>query len=833
MKQTWIIVFCFVWLSSLLHGQNSMDSRENKTNSGNNQKKTNLVGIVLDELSSNPLEFATITLYSKADSTLKNGGITNESGFFSIPLDTGFYFAKIEFIAYKTQIIDSIEIVSNKPSIDLGAISLQLQSTLLTEISVESQKKSVSIMLNKRVYNVEKDLIAKGGNLMDILGNLPSVIIGMEGNIYFRGNGLVRILVDGKPSALINSDNIQGLRQISANMIDYIEIISSPSAKYDAEGMAGIINVVLKKSEAYGLRGSYELSAGYPKNFGLGVNMNYRKNKLNWFTNISWNDRKTPGNGQLSQQFFPQIPDFLPLTSTMQRVHNRGGIARNFSFGADYFFNSKSILTTSFNYQNNDIDNDANLVYEDLFTDVEGIFLVTERKEKEDGKMTNLEYAVMYEKLFSEKNHQLTVDIRFQNKEEDKNSNFVENYFNRDNVPIDTALFEQITHNEELNQRWNGKIDYIRPFGKGKIELGVQSSYREVGNTYTVWQVINDNNVIDTDFTNEFKYRENIQAGYINLNQQYEKFSWKLGLRTEYSAITTQLLTTNTGTNREYFNLFPSAAITRKLPQQNVLQINYSRRIYRPRFWDLNPFLSLTDRRNIYKGNQEIIPEFTNIVEFGHIKYWENASLSSIIYYRNTNNVIKRIQRLTPDDPYKTITQTENLNIKRNVGIEFTYNVNTKKWWSLTGDFNFFHSLSEGTYNFLGQDIFLSGQSFSMTTKVAARVSCWQLFQNQLNANFQAPRMTTQGIAKSLYYFDYAISIDFLEKKGTLTLGVNDIFNSRRRRATSSDVSFSTFEELQGQNRTFLLTFSYRLNQQKKNTSAIEDLKKEGEEVVF
>ena len=275
------------------------------------------------------------------------------------------------------------------------------------------------------------------------------------------------------------------------------------------------------------------------------------------------------------------------------------------------------------------------------------------------------------------------------------------------------------------------------------------------------------------------------------------------------------MLTTNTTNPRKYTDLFPSAFLTYNLSVKNAFQLSYSRRIKRPVSSDLNPFFTIRDRRNIFRGNPNIEPEYTDAYELGYIRYWEKASLGSVAYFRKTNNVIKRIQRIDPDFPGVTITQAENLDFKKNYGVEFTYALFPNQKWRLNGDVNLFHSLSEGTFQHKGQNVFVGGGSFSMETKTSSRYTIREKLHTQLTLSYSAPRTTTQGINKATTALDFATGMDFLKKNGTLTLSVNDIFNSRRRRSFSEDKTFFSEDNFLWQSRTILLSFHYRINQQK------------------
>lgn len=812
MKIYTILFFCLLSIISCLTAQDSFQST--KINDLKNSPKTTIRGKIVDVETDAPLEFSTITLFLQKDSTVVTGSITDMSGNFLIETQPGNYYAKAEYIAYKSKMIAAFEL-KKAEQLDLGLIKLTGDAETLAEVEVRAEKSQMTMSLDKRVFNVGKDLASAGGTAEDILNNVPSVSVDVEGNISLRGTGGVRILVNGKPSSLISGDNPNGLRQIQASMIESIEVITNPSARYEAEGMAGIINIVLKKNQTKGLNGSFDVNVGYPENFGAGINMNYRKNKFNWFTNIGLRYRNGPGSGSLRQIFYDENPD-SSLYSRMKRTHERGGYSANFKFGADYYFSPKSILTTAFSYQRGDEKNNANLVYRDAYGNFDNIFLITNRTDDEFEEESDLEYSLTYRRIFKKKGHEFTADIRYEDKTETEGSIFEELYFNGVGESLNLPKFDQRSDNSEGNERLNIKVDYVQPLSKeNKFEVGMQSSFRTIDNDYVVKEILNGEEIIDPNFTNQFIYDENIHAFYSSYGNKIDKFSYQIGLRAEYSEVRTELVTTNEVNDRNYANLFPSAFISYDLPEQNAIQLSYSRRIRRPRFWDLNPFFTLSDRRNTFSGNPNLDPEFTDAYELQHIKYWEKGSLSSAIYYRQTTDVIQRIQTLNEINPEQTVTAPRNLATQNDWGIEFTYNLSATKWWRLNGDLNFFYSETAGSYDFKGETIKLAGETYSMTGRVTSRTTLWNKVDAQIRVNYRAPRVTTQGKYKSITSVDLGTSMDVLKNNGTLTLSVTDLFNSRRRRSTTEEFNFESENEFQWRVRAIVLSLNYRLNQKK------------------
>lgn len=815
-------------------------AQDNKTTeqtysiSKNIETSINIRGQIVDKNTKNPIQYSTITLYSSFDSTIIGGSISNKAGLFIANINKQYFFIKVEFIGYFPKTITQINSAHKHDTIDLGIIELEESAELLGEVEIRAEKSTVMMSLDKRVFNVGKDLVNQGGTAEDILKNVPGVWVDINGNITLRSNGNVRILLNGQASLLINGKNSEGLRQIRASDIERIEIISNPSARYEAEGMAGIINIVLKENHDKGLNGAVSANIGNPDNFGIGGNLNYRKDKLNVFAGAGIWYVNRPGTGSFRNEFYNlQNPDST-LFSNMSRTHERKGSPINLKLGGDYYLNPKNTLTTSFYYRTNNDRNTSELIYTDAYGTPQNIHLITSRQEYETGKENDLNGFLRHRKTFSEKEHQLTTDIRYETAFEKETSLYDEIYFNGENIHLDTFDFHQRANNESGSKLLTFKSDYILPFGKeGKFEGGFQSTFRTITDDYKVATIIDNVEVTNTDFTNNFKYLETIHSLYTNIGNKVGLFSFQGGLRVEYSNIESGLEVNNQMTISKYTNLFPSAFISYDLGENNGMQISYSRRIERPTFLDLTPFFTLRDRRNIWRGNPYIRPEYTDAFELGYIKYWEGLTLSTVAYYRKTHDVIKRIQRLDENFPEVTITQAENLRIKENFGIEFTYSLSFSKWWRLNGDMNFYHSFSEGYYEHQGEQVYVGGQSFSLTSKTIAQFTFWNKLNAQLIFAYAAPRATTQGANKATAALNFATSMDVLKNNGTVTLSVSDLFNSNRRRSFSADDTFYSEDNFLWQSRALILSFHYRINQHKKQSQIYSSPVKENDEEIY
>jgi len=781
--------------------------------SGGTPPQITVKGTVIDAQSQIALEFATISLYSMRDSSLVTGGLTDATGDFAFQSRMGRMYAVIEFISYEAQYLevpfDRDAIRSGSRVIDMGQIGLVVSGIALDDIEIRAEKSETQFSLDKRVFNVGKDLANQGGTAQDILDNVPSVTVDIEGAVSLRGSEGVRILIDGKPSGLANQDNANGLRAIPANLIESVEVITNPSARYEAEGMAGIINIVLKKDKGSGFNGSFDVTGGYPEQAGLGANLNYRKGKVNWFANYGLRYRTGPGQGK---SFLEQNRGGETFFQETERDNDRSGLSNSIRFGIDYNPSDKEVITGAFLYRRSDEDNFGAIQYRDYLNSFpQNLTNTTIRTDDEAEDESNLEYSVNYKKEFSSRKHTLEATVQYQDNVESESSDFLEQSTVSVGAPI--ADLVQLSANDESNRQWLIQLDFNKPVGKdGKFELGGRSSLRQINNDYVVQQLEDGTFVNLAGLSNDFNYDENVHALYGIYGNKVDKFSYQFGLRAEYSDILTELIQTNEVNARDYFNIFPSSFLNYELAPGSTVQMSYSRRVRRPRFWDLNPFFTFSDSRNTFSGNPNLDPEFTNSYELNYIRYLDDLTISGGFFYRHTTDVIQRILNFNSDGT--TNRQPENLATGDDFGLELTFQYSGVKWLRLNGSANFFKQKVNG------QNVDASFESNTTTwnTRWTSRFTFWKGSDLQLRFNYRAPRETVQGRSNSIASVDIGWSKDILDKQGTLTLSVRDVFNSRKRRGTTIGENFFRESEFQWRARSTNLTFNYRINQKKKRS---------------
>jgi outer membrane receptor protein involved in Fe transport len=772
---------------------------------GFGQQKSKVTGVVRDSLSSQPLGYASISILSRADKKLINGTLSADDGSFSVSVPEGDYYAEVNFVGYKSISIPAFTVGRN--DLSLGTVTLNATEDLLDEVVVQAEKSSMELSLDKRIFNVGKDLANSGGTASDILANIPSVAVDPEGNIKLRGSDNVKILIDGKPSGLVSFKGGAGLQQLQASMIERVEVITNPSARYEAEGLGGIINIVLKKEKNQGFNGSVDVIAGHPANYGLAANLNYRHRKVNFFINYGLAYRDQPGRSRLYQTT-DSADDVHILRQrnelTIQSLNN------NIRGGVDYYITEKDILTGSYLYRRSDAHRDADILYRDYLNSTENFRGYNERTQDEDEDEPNSEYSLIYKKIFEGKGHELLTEVKYLDNWESSDQTFTENFFNPDGSEKKPGTIEK-SLNDESEKQLLFQVDYIRPIAKdGKFEAGFRRSIRDMTNDFVVTQKNDDGDFEPLpDLDDIFFYDETITAVYGILGNKSKWISYQGGLRAEWTDIKTLLRKQDAENPRNYSNLFPSAHVTFTLPKENSIQLSYSRRIRRPFYNDLSPFMTYADKRNWFSGNPDLNPEYSDVIDLGHIKYFGLGSLSTSLFTRMTQDKIDNIRRVDIDG--NAYNMPENLVSETAYGVDVAGTFDFTKWWRFDMNFNAFYAYIDGSNI---EDSYTTS-TYSWFTRQTSRFTVTKDFSIQARTNYEAYQKTVQGSRKPLYYLDLSFSKDIMKGNGTLNLNILDVFSTRKMRSVSEGEIFYSYRTNQFRRRQINLSFSYRINRSK------------------
>lgn len=771
--------------------------------SGFSQKEPttySLYGQVLDNNGAG-LPYVSIGVFNSKDSSYVKGTASEPNGKFSVQIPSGNYYAKFSFLSFEDKVISNI-IITNK-DVDLKKNRLTPSVTNLDEFEVVEEKKLMELDLDKRVFNVDKDLINQGADASEILDNVPSVAVDVEGNVSLRGSENVRILINGKPSGMTGMSTADAIKQLEGNQIEKIEVITNPSARYDAEGEVGIINIVLKKDRREGINGSVNANFGYPNNYGGGFNITLKKKNFNVFTGYGASFRDSPGRKTSSQDFF--YPD-TSFSYTSDREMLRFNTKNNFRLGIEVFLNNYNSFTISGNYSIGDGDNETNLTYSD-FDDLDVATQTVTRNEIEDKDRYSYSTSFNYRKTFKQKDRLLTFDATHSERIDNEKSTIVQ----INDVDINDNSENRI-YNDESGVNWLFQTDYVHPIKQGKLEFGLKSSIKEIKDDYGVEEfndTINDWEFVP-GFKNNLTYNEQVSAGYLMFGNKVKKFSYQFGVRTEYTAIKMEFITTNEINNRDYLTFFPSVHFSYEFKKDNSIQLGYSRRIRRPRHWWLLPFFSYSDNRSNASGNPNLNPEFTDSYELGHLKNWDKGSLLSSVYYRYTTSIMDWVS--FSDSRGVLQRMPVNLGDKNSFGIEFSGSYELLKWWSLRGSYNFYREIRNGEFDGIDYDL----DQYSWSTRLNSKWKLKKKVNFQASFRYRAPMKVPQGEVYARYSLDVGFAFDLLKGNGTLSFTGKDVFNTRKRSGIHYAENYTSENSMQWRSRYFRVSFTYRINQKKK-----------------
>ena len=812
MKNT-IVLFaiCLLTISSLI----AQDSTSPQINSVI-VKQVTLSGKIVDAKTNEPLEYATIVLKDVKTKQL-SGGITDENGNFNIKAQTGTFDISFEYISFKT------ETIKNKlidKSIKFGVIKLTEDSKRLDEIVIVAEKTTVDIRLDKKIYNIGKDLSVRGGSASDVLGNVPSVQVDVEGAISLRGSGNVTILIDGRPSALVGINGAEALRQIPAEAIEKVEVITSPSARYDAEGTAGIINIILRKNKLIGFNGSLQFNAGSPENYGAAFNANLRKEKWNFFTNTGWRYRASPGNSFTDTQFFSSTAQ----NARVIEERNFGRLGRSIftSFGTEYYINDRSSIIGNIVF-NKGNDDDINTNTIDRFNSSGNLNEATSRTENENEDEKRVQYTLDYVNNFDGNGKKLTINAQYSTELEDVINNITE---------FDTQVnqlndLELVLENQD-EKRGLLQVDYVLPVGENiQYEAGYRGNYRDIFNSFYLAErqdFINDGPLIpDTGLNNTFKYEEIVNAAYFQYGQEFGKMSLLAGLRYEHTSIKIEQEITTTDNSKSYGKLFPTINLGLEIKEGESITLGYNRRIRRPRGRFLNPFPSRSSESNIFSGNIDINPVISDAFDLGYLKRWGKLTLSTSLYYNISTDNWEFIQQDTGEltdngDPIIKRFPV-NLSTQERLGFEFTLSYRPFKIWSINSDFNLYRVTTDGDYvdptTLVSQNFDFENTAFSL--RLNQKLTLPGKTDVQINANYRGANRNAQSTRDGVFSMNIAASKDLFKEKASLSLNISDVFNSRKRQQTTSVAGvFEQYSEFQWRQRQISLNFVYRFNQKKK-----------------
>lgn len=767
---------------------------------------------IVDAQSNETIPFASAALIDRKTKAIVKGAQTDADGNLSITgLPKGIFTFKISYVGYQTMVRDSVSITG--ASIDFGTIKMKVaKGTVLNEVKVTGQKSAIQLGIDKKIFSVDQSLVSEGGSASDLLQNVPSVQTDIDGNVSLRGSSGVRVLIDGKPSLIAGGNIAQILQSIPASSIESVELITNPSAKYDAEGQSGIINIVLKKNKKLGLNGSLALTAGNRDNYNANTSLSFQNSKVNIYGNYSYRYGNRNGGG-FSNIFYksPQLETVYANQNTDGTSLDKG---HNVKAGMDYYVAEKSVLSFSGGF--NIRDNDRNeLLSIDQLDALKNPVSLSKRNNSNLGSGGSYDLNLDFSQKFKNPKQELTFNVSFSEGDNDNYQIYDTDIYNVNGEDVNS--FPDIQHNDGygFNRNYNIQTDYTMPVGKlGKIEAGYRSQIRFSENsTYSeLRDILSGTYFTNLALTNEFNNKDQVHALYFNYQNQIGNFGYQLGVRAEDAKLDTRLgiydafgdLSYTPG-KVAYTRLYPSVFLTQKFKGEQQVQLSYSRRVNRPRGWDTNPFLDVSDPLNYRRGNPNLKPEDVHAFELSYSKFWPKVTLTSSAYLRQTNDVIQRI-RTEPDENGVTITTPQNLTRDYSSGFELIGRVDVAKAWNFTGNVNFYQNKIIGVPAFG----IVENSGFSWNANLTNNFVLPYNVTLQIKGDYRAAEVMAQGKRNAMYGVDAGARYDFKNKKSSLSLNVRDVFNTRAWSMTTDANNTIIDFRRRMQGTMANLTYSYR-----------------------
>lgn len=764
-------------------------------------KNGKIVGKIIDTESKTPMEYANVSVYRKQDSKLVSGSIANETGAFEIKgIPPGVYYVEANFIGFEKTVVNDIKITPGKATIDMGTIGLSASRQQIGAVDVIAERNRIEYKIDKKVINVTNDINAAGGNAVTVLENTPSVEVDIDGNVSLRGSSGFTVLIDGRPSVLSGSD---ALKQIPSSAIENIEIITNPSVKYDPDGMAGIINVVMKKNVLSGVNGIINVNLGTGEKYGTDLMLNYKTKKYNLFFGGNWNDETNYGTMKSVRESYENDTTTF-LNANGRRNMIRGG--KQLKGGFDYFLTDKTSVTVSGEVGQYSFGGEGGGKLHE-YTQPGNIDLYTVQENNSSRKGNYVSATTSFLTKFDESGmHKLEGSFNYRNRDALDYDNIAEFVSDPGFTQTNDYISQVKTTEDENSNDYLIKIDYTLPFEKGaRFEAGVQSRIERETELFNFTNF----GLNDPKFTSDMDFKEDIHSSYTTYSGNLKAVQFMLGLRGEYTKRSIDHSKVNEPYTLDRFDVFPSTHFSYELVDKSQFMTSYSRRINRPGGRDLDPFPSYMNQYTIRLGNPELKPEYTDSYEFSYMRKFGNSFVSLETFYRTTNDLMTRVQELKDDGIYYMSTQ--NLNRDHSLGGELMGNINITKWLLINTSFSLYKYKLTGEV--LGESV--DRQSTNYSGRLNATVKFSADSRMQLTGFYRGPSVSAQGDQKGMMFTNISYRQDFMKKKLSATLSVRDVLGTARFEGTSFGDNFKSTFRMQREPRVLMLTLSYKINNYK------------------
>lgn len=773
------------------------------------QGKITVQAHIIDNETQKPMKGATLYMKHLADGSI-TGDISDSSGILTVyNAKSGRYYIAVSYLGYAKHKDTLIIKPSAQSSIQfqLGTIRLAPAFSKMNTVSVTAEREAMELSIDKKVFNVSKNIASVGGTATDALRQIPTVDVDVAGNISMRGSSNLVVQINGKQVGFTGSDQTSFIDQIPANMIEKIEIITNPSARYDAEGMAGIINIITKTNTAQSWNGTASVGAGTNQKYngsvdigygdgGLNVRLgyNFRKNRLNVF------------NGSIEQEMF-DTNNHQRLASFNQKIYNIFEIQGHFlKLNADYTIAEKSTLSANAQLRANTGSNAENILTEshDATPDQPSF---TQRDNYTQRLWQGVEIGAGYKQIFSDKQHYFDISGRRSINFQSNDVRFIENDYVTQYLPKGTP--ERIANNRlAYNTTFTIlQADYVQPHSVGKFESGLKATHRSVITDFFADSLMRPEEIYvpNERLINNFSFQELVLAAYSMYATKLENISIQAGVRAEHTDISTYQVVGDERNAMNYTNLFPSLHLSRKFDGGDEIQIGYSRRINRPQSGDMNPFTDYSNPKYLRKGNPNLRPELIDAVEASYMKHIEKHTLTATAYFRQTNNLITPI--FSVDTNNITTMRLTNLNEAQNMGMEFIYRGQVFPWWTATANLNLFYNTLRGGIE--TGDISVGNVTYTIRFMSSFKMP-WEGGNLQVNYNYNSPALLAQGERKAFHETTLGFRQDF-GKECSLTFNVSDVLNTRELLTFVNTETIQRQTRNKPETRVATVNFTYRI----------------------
>lgn len=760
-------------------------------------------GVIKDKNKA-PVAYANVVFKVKNDPEAIFGTLADEKGTFTIDIPKQTYHFEVSIVGLPPTVL-IVDLRTLKSGKNLGDIIVNT-NTKLEEVVINSTTTDYKIELDKKTYLVSKDLSNTGGNLIDIMQNVPSVQVEVDGNISIRGNGNVRILIDGKPSGLTNTTAL--LQTIPAGSIDKIEVITNPSSKYSSEGAGGIVNVVLRKGKKKRLSSSFEVFSGFRLNSGTNININKGSEKYSWYINSGLGYSEPKATNKIHVQNFIIIPNFYFQDS--ERILKQFYVLNN--VGGQLSINKKSTISTDITYRIANLNTSNTIDYQDFENN--NLLANSQRIDDEENGNDFFQISSEYKLKLNEKGSQLKASLLTQSSKEDVNSSILENAI----FPNPIILTNDNIINNTNDTRHSYAIDYIHTSkNNSQIEFGFRNQITQIKNNFLVERINNNTTSLIPEFTDQTTYKENVTAFYGQYVKSYKRLKFQFGLRTETTRVNILSNNNTETTSKNYTDVFPSSFINYQFNSSNSLKFSLSKRIQRPRGNTITPFNSFSDSRNIFAGNPKINPSYIVLAELGYKTRIDNKlRITPTLFYRKIKSIMLALvqnEEITFNNSPQQVLVTRIVNIGDNTsyGLEISSSYTPFNWFKIYNEINLINFNQTGAYNAIDYNsngVFIYGRlNLSFTVSKSIK------FQSQ--NRFATGRKRGQIESNGIYRMDIGLSKELFKNKASLTLNLKDVFDTWEWHIKKQGDDFTQNIAAQVRVPQFNMSFIYRLNQKK------------------